>query len=367
MKRRQLLGGLGVALLSPFSGSSFGQYVLHPGQVRLVFNENPYGPSPKAIAAVNDVVALSAYYPDSPTDFPILDDLTKAIAQRHGLASENLLVSSGSNEALQAAILAYGDKGKILVPGLTYDAHLHYAKQLGVDIISVPLRSDLQIDLDAMSAIVDDTVSLVYLANPNNPTGLPIDTAALRQFCRRVGKRTLVIVDEAYNELATSPSDQSMVDLVRDNQNVLITRTFSKIFGMAGMRVGYALGQPETIAKVNNTLMAWPNGIGLTAAYHSYLDEEFIAFSRQKILEGRAMVNATLQRSGVTPVPSQTNFVFADIGIESTEFVARMANRNVLIRGGYTGYPTHIRISMGKLEDLNIFDRVFSEVYAASS
>ena len=273
MKRRQLLGGLGVALLSPFSGSSFGQYVLPPGQVRLVFNENPYGPSPKAIAAVNDVVALSAYYPDSPTDFPILDDLTKAIAQRHGLASENLLVSSGSNEALQAAILAYGDKGKILVPGLTYDAHLHYAKQLGIDIISVPLRSDLQIDLDAMSAIVDDTVSLVYLANPNNPTGLPIDTAALRQFCRRVGKRTLVIVDEAYNELATSPSDQSMVDLVRDNQNVLITRTFSKIFGMAGMRVGYALGQPETIAKVNNTLMAWPNGIGLTAAYHSYLDE----------------------------------------------------------------------------------------------
>ena len=95
-----------------------------------------------------------------------------------------------------------------------------------------------------------------------------------------------------------------MVDLVRDNQNVLITRTFSKIFGMAGMRVGYALGQPETIAKVSNTLMAWPNGIGLTAAYHSYLDEEFIAFSRQKILEGRAMVNATLKRSGVTPVPA---------------------------------------------------------------
>ncbi|MDG1492516.1 MAG: histidinol-phosphate aminotransferase family protein, partial [Luminiphilus sp.] len=86
MKRRQLLGGLGVALLSPFSSSSLGQYVLPPGQVRLVFNENPYGPSPKAIAAVNDVVALSAYYPDSPTDFPILDDLTKAIAQRHGLA-----------------------------------------------------------------------------------------------------------------------------------------------------------------------------------------------------------------------------------------------------------------------------------------
>ncbi len=366
MKRRQVLGGLGVALLTSFSGPSLGQYVLPKGQVRLVFNENPYGPSPKAIAAVNEVVALSAYYPDSPTDFPILDNLKKAIAQRHNLTPEHLLVSSGSNEALQAAILAYGEKGKILVPALTYDAHLGYARQLGFEVVTVPLRNDMQVDLDAMSAQVDDTTSLIYLANPNNPTGIPIDSAALRSFCRKVGNRALVIVDEAYNELTDSPVDQSMVDLVRDEQNVLITRTFSKIFGMAGMRVGYALGQSETITRVNSTLMAWPNGIGLTAAYHSYLDEEFVAFSRQKILEGRAMVYATLQRAGVTPVPSHTNFVFADIGIESTDFVARMASRNVLIRGGYPGYPTHIRISMGKLEDLNIFDRVFSEVYAAS-
>ena len=363
MKRRQALGLLGGTLASVVSQNTFGQYVIPKGQVRLVFNENPYGPSPRALAAVNEILSLSAYYPDSPTDSPILDDLLGAISKKHNVDRENLLVSSGSNEALQAALLVYGEKGKILAPTLTYDAHLNYAKALGIDVVNVPLRSDLQVDLDAMKAQVDHTVSLVYLANPNNPTGIPINATALRNFCREVGKKAVVIIDEAYNELTENPADQSMVDLVRDNQNVLITRTFSKIFGMAGMRVGYGLGHPEIIAKVNNALMAWPNGIGLTAAYHSYQDDEFIAFSRKKILQGRAMVIGTLQRAGVTPIASQTNFVFADIGLNATEFVAQMARRNVQIQGGYQDYPTYIRISMGKLEDLEIFDRVFSAVY----
>ena len=363
MKRRQALSLLGGALASGVSMSALGQYVIPEGQVRLVFNENPYGPSPKAIAAVNEILSLSAYYPDSPTDFPILDDLMNAISKQHNVGRENLLVSSGSNEALQAAVLTYGKLGKVLVPALTYDAHLSYAKALGVDVVSVPLRDDLQVDLDAMKLQVDDTISLVYLANPNNPTGIPIDAAALREFCREVGKKAVIIIDEAYNELTDNPAEQSMVDLVRDHQNVLITRTFSKIFGMAGMRVGYGIGHPEIIARVNSALMAWPNGIGLTAAYHSYEDEEFIAFSRQKILEGRAMVNATLQSAGVIPVPSQTNFVFADIGVNAAEFVAQMARRNVQIRGGYTEYPHYIRVSMGKLEDLKVFDRVFRDLF----
>lgn len=363
MKRRQAIGLLGGAMASGLSMGALGQYVLPEGQVRLIFNENPYGPSPKALAAVNEILSLSAYYPDSPTDFPILDDLTNAIAKKHNLERDNLLVASGSNEALQAAILVYGETGRILAPALTYDAHLGYATQLGVEVVTVPLASDLQVDLEAMAAQVDDTVSLVYLANPNNPTGIPIEPAALRRFCQEVSKKAVVIIDEAYNELTDNPADQSMVDLVRDHQNILITRTFSKIFGMAGMRVGYGIGHPEIIAKVNSALMAWPNGIGLTAAYHSYQDEEFIAFSRQKILEGRAMVNATLQSAGVIPVPSQTNFVFADIGVNAAEFVAQMAKRNVQIQGGYADYPTYIRISMGKLEDLKIFDRVFRSLY----
>ena len=156
-----------------------------------------------------------------------------------------------------------------------------------------------------------------------------------------------------------------MVDLVRGGDNILITRTFSKIFGMAGLRVGYGMGHPDIVSVVKDNVMAWPNGVGLYAAYHSYLDEEFIAFSRDKVLQGREMVNATFRRHGIEPLPSQTNFVYADIGRNADEFEAAMAARNVKIRGVYAGYDTYSRVSMGRIEELRVFDRVFSEVYTS--
>ena len=229
---------------------AWGQYLIPEGQVRLVFNENPYGPSPKAIAEVQKILSLSAYYPDSPYDHPIRDDLFDAIAANNELTHDNLFVSSGSNEGLQAALMAYGRTGSVLTPALTYDAHLGYAERLGVSILRVPLRDDLQVDLDAMAARVDESISVVYLANPNNPTGVPIDANALRAFCKKVGSKALVIIDEAYNELMPNPSANSMVDLVRAGGNVLLMRTFSKIFGMAGMRIGYGMARPDIIERV---------------------------------------------------------------------------------------------------------------------
>lgn len=364
MKRRDFLTVLSGTTFALGTAPSLGQYIIPQGQVRLVFNENPYGPSPRALAEVKKILALTAYYPDSPYDYPIRDKLVAAIAANHDLGAEHLFVSSGSNEGLQAALMAYGKKGGVLTPALTYDAHLGYAETLGIPITRVPLREDLQVDLTAMEQRIDESVSVVYLANPNNPTGLPIDPDKLRGFCRRVGDRALVIVDEAYNELMTEPAQDSMVDLVREGANVMVTRTFSKVFGLAGMRVGYGMGRPDIIDRVGNHIMAWPNGIGLTAAFHSYEDQAFIAFSRQKVLQGRAMVEKTLRDAGFAPVRSEANFVFADIGRDAQAFREAMAQEGVLINGGYTGYPTFIRVSMGKLEDLEVFDRVFKRVIA---
>ena len=199
MNRRHFLSAFGTAALASSALPAWSQYLIPEGQVRLVFNENPYGPSPKAIAEVQKILSLSAYYPDSPYDYPIRDDLFDAIATDNELTHDNLFVSSGSNEGLQAALMAYGRTGSVLTPALTYDAHLGYAEALGVTVSRVPLRSDLQVDLDAMEAMVDESVAVVYLANPNNPTGLPIDAERLRAFCRSVGPKALVIVDEAYN------------------------------------------------------------------------------------------------------------------------------------------------------------------------
>jgi histidinol-phosphate aminotransferase len=351
-----LLGAAGAA----FSLGSFGQIEIPPEQVRLIFNENPYGPSPKALAEVAKILPLTAYYPDD-----IEGQLLKLFMERLRLDKAQIFVASGSNEGLQAAMLAFGKQGKVLSPALTYSDHLLYAENLGVEVERIPLREDMAIDLEAMARAVDDSVSLVYLCNPNNPTGMTIDGDELRAFCREVGAKVPIMIDEAYNELTDKPDYTSMMDLVREGANILITRTFSKIFGMAGLRVGYGLGHPDIVKVVRDHVMAWPNGVGLYAAYHSYLDEDFIAFSRAKILQGREMVNATFRRHGIEPLPSQTNFVYANIGRDADRFQEQMASRNVMIRGAYDGYATFSRVSMGRIEDLIVFDKAFEAAYSA--
>ena len=360
LNRRRALQGLVMGTLGlAFSPLTMGQVEIPPGQIRLMFNENPYGPSPKALAEVAKILPKTAYYPGA-----IEDDLIGLFMARHQLDREQVFLASGSNEGLQAAMMAFGKHGKVISPALTYSDHLNYAEKLGVVVHRMPLRDDMAIDLEAMARAVDDSVSLVYLCNPNNPTGMAIDGDELRSFCREVAPRVPILIDEAYNELTDKPDYTSMVDLVRGGGNILITRTFSKIFGMAGLRVGYGMGHPDLVSVVNDNVMAWRNGVGLYAAYHSYLDEDFVAFSRDKILQGREMVNATFRRHGIEPLPSQTSFVYADIERDADVFKAEMAARNVKIRGIYAGYDTYSRVSMGRIEELQIFDRIFSEVYA---
>ena len=355
--RGVLMGAAGLAL-SPITLS---QIHIPAGQIRLVFNENPYGPSPKALEAVAKILPKTAYYPGK-----IEQDLPALFVERHRLNPDQVFLASGSNEGLQAAMMAFGKQGKVISPSLTYSDHLAYAERLGIAVERIPLREDMSIDLDAMARAVDDTVGLVYLCNPNNPTGMAIDGDELRAFCRELSPRVPILIDEAYNELTDKPDYTSMIDLVREGANVLITRTFSKIFGMAGLRVGYGMGHPDMVKVVKDHVMAWPNGVGLYAAYHSYLDDAFIDFSRQKILQGRAMVNATFRRHGIEPLPSQTNFVYADIGRNASEFKKEMAANNVIIRGAYDGYANYSRVSMGRIEELEVFDQVFSRLFTAS-
>lgn len=357
--RRDLMRGLiGGAVSLALAPTAFAQIGPEPGIVRLSANENPYGPSPKALKKAAEALHKGAYYPGG-----IYRDLMGAIADKNKLEMNNVFLSSGSNEGLQAAMVAYGKKGKVVLPELTYSDHLGYSKRMGVELVRVPLNDDMSIDLDGMAAAVDDSVSMVYVCNPNNPTGMALDGDKLRAFCRSVSKKAVVLVDEAYNELTDDPDYTSMVDLVREGENLLIMRTFSKIFGMAGLRVGYGMAHPDIAKLVGGHIMAWGNGVGMTAAYHSYLDDEFIAFSREKVRQGREMVIETFRRNGIEPLPSETNFVYADIGRDANEFQAAMAARNVRIRGIYQTYDTWSRVSMGKLEDLETFDRIFTEVY----
>jgi len=359
--RRDLMRGMvGSAVALAIAPAAFAQFGPAPGIISLRANENPYGPSEKALQAAAEALHKGAYYPGA-----IRNMLLDSLVEKNGLARDNMILSSGSNEALQAAMVAYGKRGKVVLPELTYSDHLGYSDRMGVEMVRVPLNEDMSIDLDGMAAAVDETVSMVYVCNPNNPTGMTLDGDTLRAFCRKVGKKALVLVDEAYNELTDEPEYTSMLDLVREGENVLVMRTFSKIFGMAGLRVGYGMAHPDVAKLVSGHIMAWANGVGMAAAHASYTDEDFIQFSRKKILEGREMVNATFRKNGIEPLPSQTNFIYADIGRDATAFQQKMAERNIQIRGTYQTFTNYSRVSMGKLEELEVFDRVFTEVYNA--
>lgn len=354
---RGMLGGAVGLALTPVSLANLGP---PPGMIALRFNENPYGPSPGALKAAAKAAALGAYYADG-METPLL----RTISARHDVGLENMVLSSGSNEALQAAFVAWGSKGRIVLPSLTYTEHVSYARRMGVEVVPVPLKDDMTIDLDGTAAAVSDDVSLVYICNPNNPTGHTLDGDALRDFCRSIGGRAVVMIDEAYNELTDRPEYTSMVDLVRAGENVIVMRTFSKLFGMAGMRVGYGIGRPDIAKTIAEHVMAWPNGVGLAAAKACYTDDEFIEYSRSKIFEGRDMVVDTFRRNGIEPLSSQGNFVFANIGRNGREFQQRMAERKILIRGRYDQYPDYIRVSMGKIEDIEVFQTVFTDLFRA--
>ena len=199
---------------------------------------------------------------------------------------------------------------------------------------------------------------MVQITNPNNPTGLITDADKLIQFSLKASKRTMVLIDAAYNELTEEPEVNSMVPLVQQGENVVVARTFSKIYGLAGMRVGYIIAKPETIELASKFGLGdySLNLAGVAGAIASYNDFEFLEYSKSKIVEAKQMVEDGLSTVGLKALPSETNFMFIDLkDLDAEKFRAAMADQGVLIRGIYRDYTNWSRVSMGKLEDVQKF------------
>ncbi len=324
------------------------------GFAKLNANENPYGPSKAALAAMQEASASGAYYV-----FDSAMTLRKMIAEFHGVAPESVALSSGSSGALVACAVAAGQKGNILGPDLFWDTTSKSVEQRGLaKIVRLPKDPGLDTDLDAMYNAIDDSIAMVQVVNPNNPTGVLMDAKKMEAFCIKASKKATVLVDEAYNEVTDDPEGNTMVHLVKAGHDVIIARTFSKIYGLAGMRIGYIIAAPEKIEAISKYGIGWYglNQAGLAAAIASYEDRAFMDASRAKIREGREMVYAALKENGLTGLPSQTNFIFADLGsINAEAFRKAMAKEKVLIRGIYRDYTHMSRVSMGKLEDVQMY------------
>ena len=359
-----IAGGQLLTLPSALASTSILNYGPASGIAKLNANENPYGPSPAAITAMMDATRKGAYYVnDSVTR------LLEMIAERNGITPEHIALSSGSSGVLTYLALEKLQQGKILGPDLFWDTTTRSALRHGSgELKRTAKTADLSMDLDALYNAITPDVAMVQICNPNNPTAILTDAKALREFCVKASKKCTVLVDEAYNEITDDPEANSMIDLVRDGHDVYVAKTFSKIYGMAGLRVGYMMAAPEKIESMSkfglgNYAM---NQAGVAAAVASYNDFEFLNYSKTRIFEARQMINEVARANGLKPAPSQTSFVFIDLGdLNAETFRQEMAKRQIMIRGIYQDYTNWSRVSTGLLPDVERFVKAVPEVLDA--
>ncbi len=339
-------------------------YLLGPkeGVALLSRNENPYGPSQSALKMIDYAARKGAYYASEQSRAL----LAQMIADKNGVAPEQIAITTGSGEALSSIALIYGPKGPIVAPRLFWDTTALYAKNLGLaEIDRVPLLADMGVDLAGIEAKVTEDTGLVQLCNPNNPTGLVAESASFKAAVKRMAAKTMVLVDEAYIELADDPDTHSCVDLLKAGHDVIIARTFSKIYGMAGIRVGYTISKPDIAMQIQRSAMSWSPCTSYAGAIGAYKDQTFLDYSKSKIVEARDMVTTTLDALGLDYLPSQTNFIYFKSGRDANDIQKAMMEKKISVRGQYMDYNAWTRVSMGKIPDVERFCKALPEVLGA--
>jgi histidinol-phosphate aminotransferase len=329
--------------------------------VKLASNENPLGPSPKGIAAARAVLGDANRYPDGGTH-----RLRETLAKRNGVAPEEIFVGLGSSEIIDLAsrvLLRAGLQG--LTSEGSYAPFSIAIRASGAELVLVRQR-DFAFDLEAMAKAITPKTGVIYLANPNNPTGTAFSGKEFEEFLAKVPDGVLVVLDEAYIHYAVSIRLRDSVEAYRKRKNMLILRTFSKVYGLAGMRIGYAVGTSELVSAMNKLKTPFnTSGVAQAAALAALDDKEHVerciatnAIERKRLSEG-------LTKLGLRPVPSESNFVFIPVGPEAKEISDTLLQRGVIVRPlGWMGFPEAIRVSVGTTEENDKFLRAMAEVLA---
>ena len=327
--------------------------------VRMMFNENPYGPSQIARRAMRKAFEESNLYSMRGAK----GEFKELMARLNGVTPDHIAVGFGSGEILKKAALMNGmDKGELLSPSLTFETINRYAKTMKSNVKRIPMNDDVGIDLDRMNENVTRKTKMVYLCNPNNPTGSLMNTDDLESFCSQVSKKSIVFVDEAYHEYVTDSNYRSMIDLVKSSKDVIISRTASKVHGLAGLRVGFAISTPEIVKRLESYLTDSLNIIGLRAAIASYQDQRFQKHSIEMNNKAKSIVTDFLDSKGIQYLDSQTNFIFIKTGIEITELQPAMEKNGVLVGRPFPPFTTWCRLSLAKPEEMPRFNEVFEKV-----
>jgi histidinol-phosphate aminotransferase len=316
--------------------------------VKLASNENPLGPSPKAIAAARAVLGDSNRYPDGGTHA-----LRHTLAERRGVSPEEIFVGLGSSEIIDLAarvLLRTGLQG--LTSEGTYAPFSVAIRASGAELVLVPQR-EFAFDLKAMATAITPKTALIYLANPNNPTGSAFRREEFEEFLAAVPDGVLVVLDEAYIDYALSMDLRQSVETYRKRKNLLILRTFSKVYGLAGLRIGYGIGRPELLSAMNRLRTPFnTSGVAQAAALAALDDNEHVTRCIETNATERKRLSEGLARLGFRPVPSEANFVFMVVGPEAKALSDDLLQMGVIVRPlGWMGFPEAIRISVGTAEE----------------
>src|ERR1041385_2627977 len=352
--------------------------------VRLSSNENPYGPSPMALRAMTEAFDLAWRYPDEHAEM-----LVDSLAKLNGVKGDQILLGDGSGEILKVCASAFTGpmtndrrpielarptrgpaltfipgRGRMVVADPTFEAILNHARINRAEVVKVPLTKTFAHDLAKMTAAARE--GLIYICNPNNPTASITPKNELRDFIRNTPKSTMILVDEAYHHYADSPDYESVIPMVKDYPNLIVARTFSKIYGMAGLRVGYCVAQPVTMKRMRPH-QTWDsvNIMALAAAIASLNDPEQVPNGRRLNAQTKQFVLDELGRLGYSNIPSQANFVMIDVKRPVQPLITGLRERNVQVGRLFPALPTHMRVTIGKQSEMETFKTAFRDVVRA--
>jgi histidinol-phosphate aminotransferase len=331
--------------------------------IKLASNENPLGPSPKAIAAIRDAASSVHVYPESTAP-----ELAIALEQRLGVEHGHVFVGNGSDEILRLLCAAYlNPNDRVVVPGTSFPTYANAANGVDAQVSTIPLK-DFSMDLESMAAAVvghqhEAKAKIVFLCRPNNPTGTVFDEASFRKFLAHIGNDVLVVVDEAYHEFDTSGF--SALSLLSEFRNILVTRTFSKIYGLGGLRIGFGVADPAIWNPLYSMREPFTiNYVAQKAALAALEDHEHVEQTISLTAQGRERVYKLCDELGITYIPSYGNFVLVDVARPAQPVYEELLKMGIIVRPGF-GLEHHIRVSIGTQAEMDRFEEGFRQVMKA--
>ena len=351
------------ALSAPLQVQSAHSGDIPPGATKLSNNENAYGPSPKSLAAMHLAVAEGNRYPDRYTR-----QFTETIAAHHQVSPDRVLLGCGSMEILRMAADAFTAPGKpLLMPHPTFEAIAGCAKPMNAEVVPIPLDSSYAHDLNAMLARAAQQPSLIYVCNPNNPTATITPRKDLETFLSKLPANATVLMDEAYHHFAIgSPGYVSFLEQPVNDERLVVCRTFSKVYGLAGMRIGYAIGQGERLKRLRE-LRSYENQnvAGVRAAMAGLEDQSYVRMAIERNARDRAEFFRQAQARGLKPIESRANFVMMNASRPAPAVIDYFRKQNIVIGRKFPPMDTYVRVSLGKPQEMRQFWQVWDEMARA--